>query len=68
MRIGELEKVLREAVRVYPGRSPVALLAGGGPLAGAVPAEFIPSIKTLSNRTANESRPLFERDLAIHWV
>ena len=68
MRIGELEKVLREAVRVHPGQSPVALLAGGGSLAGAIPAEFVPSIRSLSNRTDDGARSLFDKDLAIHWI
>ena len=68
MRIGELEKVLREAVRVYPGRSPVALLAGGGPLAGAIPAEFIPSIESLTNRTASGVRSLNEKYWGNHWI
>jgi len=68
MRIGELEKVLKEAVRVYPGQSPIALLAGGGPLAGAIPAEFIPSIESLSNRTEGGARSLFEKRWANHWI
>ena len=47
MRISELEKALRDGMRLYPGRPVLALLADGGT---KVPPEFAESAKTLASR------------------
>ena len=52
MRISELEKALRDAVRTYPGRPALALLTGDGV---AVPEEFAESARSLAGRTPRTS-------------
>jgi hypothetical protein len=49
MRISELEKALRDGMRMFPGRPALALLAGDGV---SVPPEFADSAKTLASRSA----------------
>ena len=48
MRISELEKALRDGMRMFPGRPALALLAGDGVTA---PQEYANSAKTLASRT-----------------
>ena len=49
MRISELEKALRDGMRMFPGRPALALLAGDGV---SVPAEYADSAKSLAGRTS----------------
>ena len=49
MRISELEKALRDGMRMFPGRPALALLAGDGV---SVPPEFAESAKTLTSRSS----------------
>ena len=55
MKIRELEKALREGMRVYPDKPALALLTGDGPLAGSVPAEFVEAARTLASRSGKRS-------------
>jgi hypothetical protein len=48
MRIKELEKVLRDAMRIHPGRLALALLTGDG---ATMPPEFAESARSLAGRT-----------------
>ena len=50
MKIRELEQVLREGIRAYPGQPQLALLTGDGPLASRVPPEFASAARTLASR------------------
>ena len=49
MRISELEKALKDGMRMFPGRPALALLAGDGVM---VPQEYADSAKTLVGRTS----------------
>ena len=52
MKIRELEKALRDAMRTYPGRPALALLTGDG---AAVSPVFAESAKSLAGRTPRTS-------------
>ena len=70
MRIREFERVLREAMRTYPGQSPLALLATDGPLATKAPQEFVDSATTLASRSgkSREDTLLSAKAKAAPWV